>query len=61
MAGEGHKDWVAGISFHPKVGQCVRCSYIDGEAGWLLHDCRRTRQNPNGRCVAVSSSTPWSA
>ena len=20
MAGEGHKDWVAGISFHPKVG-----------------------------------------
>ena len=22
MAGEGHKDWGAGLSFHPKVGQC---------------------------------------
>ena len=23
MAGEGHKDWVAGISFHPKVSPFV--------------------------------------
>ena len=30
MAGEGHKDWVAGISFHPKVGHCVHSHNIDG-------------------------------
>ena len=28
MAGEGHKDWVAGISFHPKVSQCVHSRYV---------------------------------